>query len=254
MDRRENGGSEMNSSRRLLNDLFVQRQQGLAVMPADIGIHTLGKGTNPGLGSTEAASDKDLRFAGGENLVDDGFPVHGAEYRKCDMPRQRHCDIDSYHNRDMKTETLGQRVARLRTDRGLTQKQLADAAGLGQSTIAGMEKDARDKAPSSLIEIAHALGVDAYWLKTGKGIAPGDQSPKAEEQRGSYQHDPKTIELAALINRIPEAERQAMIAMLRTRFGTEDNRQRRESAKKDALTGFADVTEKPNKLDQQEHK
>lgn len=66
-------------------------------------------------------------------------------------------------------ETLGERVTRLRKALELTQDELAKKAGVGQSTINGVEKGARQKMPSSLIEIAHALGVDAFWLKTGNG-------------------------------------------------------------------------------------
>ena len=66
-------------------------------------------------------------------------------------------------------EILGERLKRLRAAKGWTQEKLTTEAGVGQSTINGIEKGARQKMPSSLIEIAHALGVDAYWLKTGIG-------------------------------------------------------------------------------------
>lgn len=69
----------------------------------------------------------------------------------------------------MNIETTGDRVKRLRERREWTQQQLADRAGVAQSTINGIEKGVRQKMPSSLIEIADALNVDAYWLKTGRG-------------------------------------------------------------------------------------
>lgn len=82
----------------------------------------------------------------------------------------------------MNNETTGERVKRLRDARGWTQQQLADKAGVAQSTINGVEKGGRQKMPSSLIEISHALGVDAYWLKTGRGHRLGGESITPDEQ------------------------------------------------------------------------
>lgn len=64
-------------------------------------------------------------------------------------------------------ESLGARLARLRKAKGLSQEQLRKLAGVGQSTIASIENGSRTKVPGSLIDIAHALGVDAYYLKYG---------------------------------------------------------------------------------------
>ena len=79
-------------------------------------------------------------------------------------------------------ETLGERVKRLREERNMTQQQLADKAGVGQSTVNGIEKGARQKMPSSLVEIAHALRVDAYYLKTGTGSNPISSHQLNDEQ------------------------------------------------------------------------
>lgn len=64
-------------------------------------------------------------------------------------------------------ETLGQRLARIRQEKGFTQDQLAKLAGVGQSTVGGIESGSRAKVPGSLIDIAHALGVDSYYLRYG---------------------------------------------------------------------------------------
>lgn len=66
-------------------------------------------------------------------------------------------------------ETIGERVKRLRTARGLSQIELGARAGVAQSTISGIEKGDRQIQPSSLIELAHALHTEAYYLKYGKG-------------------------------------------------------------------------------------
>ncbi|MER2537660.1 MAG: helix-turn-helix transcriptional regulator [Azonexus sp.] len=70
-------------------------------------------------------------------------------------------------------ETIGERVIRIRLAKGWNQAELVKQSKVGQSTVVGVEKGSRNKAPSSLIEIAHALGVDAYWLKTGIGEITG---------------------------------------------------------------------------------
>lgn len=70
-------------------------------------------------------------------------------------------------------ETLAERVIRLREAKGWKQKDLIRESGAPQSTVASIENGDRSKAPSSIVEIAHALGVDAYYLKTGEGSPRG---------------------------------------------------------------------------------
>lgn len=71
------------------------------------------------------------------------------------------------------TEKLGDRVKRVREERHLTQEQLAVKIGIRQSHIGNVEKNTRGT--TMVAEIAHALGVDAYWLKTGiETITAGD--------------------------------------------------------------------------------
>lgn len=77
-------------------------------------------------------------------------------------------------------ETIGERLKRLRLARDLTQKQLGELAGVAQSTISGVEKGERQIKPSSLIELAHALKAEAYYLKYGKGIADLDRAQPPE--------------------------------------------------------------------------
>lgn len=50
---------------------------------------------------------------------------------------------------------------------GMTQKGLAAATGLAQSTISAIEIG-RTAAPTNILKIAEALNVDPYWLSTGK--------------------------------------------------------------------------------------
>ena len=62
---------------------------------------------------------------------------------------------------------------RLKSERerlGLSQDELAKKVDpkKGQSFISNFETSA-NKGTSWIVELAHALGVSAYWLKTGKG-------------------------------------------------------------------------------------
>lgn len=64
-------------------------------------------------------------------------------------------------------ETLGQRLKRLRTQKKLTQAQLASAAGLSsQSSIGNIENDTRGYG-ASVIKIAEVLEVSPEYLQTG---------------------------------------------------------------------------------------
>jgi transcriptional regulator with XRE-family HTH domain len=73
--------------------------------------------------------------------------------------------------------------ARMKTERGeQTQQQIADKAGISQSTI-GVLESGTQQTSGYIPEIAHALGVDAYWLKTGKGSRYGAASSLSPEQQ-----------------------------------------------------------------------
>lgn len=66
------------------------------------------------------------------------------------------------------TKHLGDRLKEAREAAGLSQGQLADAAGVSQSTIGNIEAGIR-KQPRELLSIAAVVKVRPEWLKTGKG-------------------------------------------------------------------------------------
>ena len=66
------------------------------------------------------------------------------------------------------SSTLGRRIAQRREEIGLTQKQLADLAGVSQPTISALEQD-KSIATRSVGSIASALKVNALWLQEGLG-------------------------------------------------------------------------------------
>ena len=62
----------------------------------------------------------------------------------------------------------GERVKTTRHEKELTQKQLAKLSGVGQSTIADLERG-RNSGSSHIAKIAKALNVSAVWLTDGTG-------------------------------------------------------------------------------------
>lgn len=64
--------------------------------------------------------------------------------------------------------TLSNRLIQARTDKGLSQTELAKKAGLKRQSIIGMLESGARKSSSYIPQIAEALGVDPMWLSTGK--------------------------------------------------------------------------------------
>lgn len=69
--------------------------------------------------------------------------------------------------------TLAKRLIWARTQKEISQQELADKAGVAQSTIGSLESGARRSA-RKIVVIANVLGVDALWLAEGKGKPKDD--------------------------------------------------------------------------------
>lgn len=65
-------------------------------------------------------------------------------------------------------KTLSERLTAARTEKGLSQQDLAKRAEVAQSTIAGLETGTRSSA-RRITSIADALGVSVRWLADGIG-------------------------------------------------------------------------------------
>ncbi|MGF6348997.1 LexA family protein [Variovorax sp. W2I14] len=74
--------------------------------------------------------------------------------------------------------TIGERIKWARQQRGMTQQQLATAAGVSTSTIGNLESGLRGK-PRELNSMARALRASSSWLESGKGVWAND--PNVEE-------------------------------------------------------------------------
>jgi transcriptional regulator with XRE-family HTH domain len=65
-----------------------------------------------------------------------------------------------------KRETIGQRLRRLRTARGLSQRELS-SPGVSYAYISRVEADARTPSVKAIRKLADKLGVSAIYLETG---------------------------------------------------------------------------------------
>jgi transcriptional regulator with XRE-family HTH domain len=63
---------------------------------------------------------------------------------------------------------FGLRLRWARDLAGVTQVDLARQVGCGQALISKLERQ-KTKGSGKTAELAHWLGVDAYWLATGEG-------------------------------------------------------------------------------------
>lgn len=114
---------------------------------------------------------------------------------RMDMPRRKQED-----------SSFGPRLATLRKARGLTQVQLAEAAGTTQRAISYYENDSGLPPASALIDLAQALKVSTDELL---GIKP----PKVER----IDSDPETRRLWKRFQQIaglPEKDQRAVIRLI----------------------------------------
>ena len=100
-------------------------------------------------------------------------------------------------------ETIGQRLKRLRLDRGLSQRELA-APGVSYAYISRIEAGTRQPSVKALRRLATKLGVTADYLETGSQLAPDEQRELrlADLELALRLGDPADVEdqLAALLD------------------------------------------------------
>lgn len=99
-------------------------------------------------------------------------------------------------------EHVGARLRFARKLSGLSQKELAQRAGVAQSTIANIESGARDK-PREIVAICGALNVNAEWLMTGKGPGPGDSHQPQRQQQPVLLRSALPVVLSAFADLTP---------------------------------------------------
>ena len=85
---------------------------------------------------------------------------------------------------DFGGETLGQRVARIRKERGFTQVDLAEKIGLMQNIVSAIERDRLKLSAEMAVRFATALGVGLdELLQPGDAGASGGRKPSRKVLR-----------------------------------------------------------------------
>ncbi len=70
------------------------------------------------------------------------------------------------------SDAIGRRLFEARIQRDLTMDQLADKAGINQSTISKLERGINEPGAANVERLALALEVDPCWLAYGTGKKP----------------------------------------------------------------------------------
>lgn len=116
-------------------------------------------------------------------------------------------------------ETMGERLARLRNLKGLSQAKLAAMAGFsGQGAIGNIERGSRGYG-ASIVDIARALDTTPEYLRMESDDAtgpmrPGGDAPTAAPQPPTLQESLEVV--AAALSSVPPEKRQALLGVLAT--------------------------------------
>lgn len=70
-------------------------------------------------------------------------------------------------NRDRTLAAFGRNIARIRTEKGLSQDALAERADLDRTYVSGIERGVRNPGIKTVLGIARALGVNVADLCKG---------------------------------------------------------------------------------------
>jgi transcriptional regulator with XRE-family HTH domain len=99
-------------------------------------------------------------------------------------------------------ESIGERVSRIRRERGFTQVELAEKIGVIQSIVSAIERDVLKLSAEMAVRFAMALGVTTDEL-----LMPGR---KANESR-SHKPSRKILRRLELIETLPRTQQSAVL-------------------------------------------
>lgn len=99
------------------------------------------------------------------------------------------------------SESIGQRLARLRRERGVTQQELASEMGITQSVVSEYERDNFRLHSEHLIQLSRLLGVSADELL-------GLQKPRTS---AAVQARKRFLSRLQRIDRLPKRDQQALL-------------------------------------------
>ncbi len=100
--------------------------------------------------------------------------------------------------------TLGERIKRLRLDRGWSQAQLGQKLAVHQKQVSGYERDVHVPSTELLVRLAEALDVTLDYLVSGS---------RGESERIEVA-DRELLRHMEAIDKLPERDREAVKAVL----------------------------------------
>lgn len=106
----------------------------------------------------------------------------------------------------MKLDTLGQRLKYLRNKQGITQQELAKAAGTSQDVIQKIE-NGKSLRPRNIEKLAEVLDSSPAWLQFG--IADIDKL------------DERAVQIALKLAELPESQRKVIEATIKSMLETQ---------------------------------
>ncbi len=107
------------------------------------------------------------------------------------------------------TETLGNRIAALRKDKGLTQKELAEALRVSQPVVSDYENDVIRLPADVVVELAGILGVTADELLGLK---------KSGKKNGTVKNR-RLLRQVQAIDKLPKRDQQALLRTIEAFLG-----------------------------------
>jgi transcriptional regulator with XRE-family HTH domain len=113
---------------------------------------------------------------------------------------------------------VGGQIKRIRTAKGLSQKEVLNVSGLDKAQFSRIENGKTDPSFSTLEKIANALGVSL-----------SDLFASTQELKEINSHDKSIMEKVSLMETLPEEERKTIYIMLDAFVG--------KKKLKDALSG-----------------
>lgn len=102
-------------------------------------------------------------------------------------------------------ETLGERLARIRKERGLTQKDIADRTGLTQVLVSDYERDRLRLSAEMAVRFVEALG-----MTTDELLRPGRKSSQPPRRQPSL----KLIRRMEQIESLPVYQQRALLTTI----------------------------------------
>jgi len=104
-------------------------------------------------------------------------------------------------------ETMGERLRRLRSERGLNQADVAEASGVGRPFLSTMESDKREGSFATLAALADFYGVSMDYLYRGRQLVP------LLEASSDVVKDADERSLLRMWRAMNEAERRAIVGV-----------------------------------------